>query len=371
MNIGFDAKRAFFNRSGLGNYSRSTIQILSRYFSENNYFLFTPTLKKSISFIKAENIRFVEPEGKFDCFFKSYWRTFKLTKQLQENKIDVYHGLSNELPKTIGRAKTKSLVTIHDLIFIRYPELYKVIDRKIYEMKFRFSSRMADKVIAISEQTKNDLIEFFDISPSKIEVVYQGCNAAFYEQLDRNAKKQVREKYNLPAQYILSVGTIEERKNVLNIVKALNTAQIEIPLVVIGRATPYLQTIKQYIRENKLEKQILFFHNVPLQDLPALYQMAEVFVYPSVFEGFGIPILEALNSKVPVITSRGGCFSEAGGPSSIYVQANNPEELSDAIKSVLSDSEKRKKMIEDGLIYAQNFRDEKIAQNLMKVYLSL
>ena len=373
MKIGFDAKRAFFNRSGLGNYSRNVIQLLSRHYPQNDYFLYTPTKKGAISFIPIEqdNIHISTPKRTLDKLFKSYWRSFRLTGQLEDDKIELYHGLSNELPKNIHKTKIKSIVTIHDLIFIRYPHLYKPIDRQIYYKKFKYSCQIADRVIAISEQTKADLVNFFKIDEDKIDVVYPGCHPIYYNEVSESVKKQIKEKYNLPSQYILYVGTIEERKRLLNIIKALKGIKIDIPLVAVGKPTQYLTKVKKYISENQLEDRIYFYHNILLEDLRVIYQLSEVFVYPSVFEGFGIPILEALNSKTPVITTKGGCFSEAGGKSSIYIDTANIDELQDAIKNVLSNSLLRKKMLADGYEYAQNFREEKIAENLMDVYLKL
>ena len=368
MKIGFDAKRAFFNRSGLGNYSRNTIQLLYQNFPNNEYFLYTPKIRGAIKFVNAEKIRIISPNGIFNKTFNSSWRSFRISNQLIADGIELYHGLSNELPFNIHKKKIKSVVTIHDLIFIRYPNLYKPIDRFIYTKKCKYGCKYANIIIAISQQTKADLINLFNIDKNKIEVVYQGCNSFFFEDVSEVLKARIKEKYNLPSCFILQVGTIEERKNLLSILKALNIGEIDIPLVVVGKPTKYIQTVKQYIADKKFEN-IYFLHNVPMKDLPALYQMAEVFVYPSIVEGFGIPILEALSSKTPVITSKEGCFKEAGGKSSIYVDPLNIEQLKNAIGKVLSDSLYRTQIIKNGYEFAQNFREDKIAKNLMKVYL--
>jgi len=174
-------------------------------------------------------------------------------------------------------------------------------------------------------------------------------------------------KYLIPNKYILYVGNIEERKNILNIIKAIHRAKINYPFVIVGRTSRYMSIVKAYI-ENYNLKNIYFLQNVPSEDLPAIYQMAELFVYPSFFEGFGIPILEALVSKVPVITSKGGCFAEAGGKSTIYVDPYNPHEIGEAINAVLKNPILKENMIVDGYMHAQKFRHEVIAQQLIKVY---
>jgi glycosyltransferase involved in cell wall biosynthesis len=367
MFIGFDAKRAFFNRSGLGNYSRDTITLLATHFSQNNYLLYTPKPQKSIPFYTNNNIEVKGPEGFCNKLLPSFWRSSGIKKQLIKDKINLYHGLSNELPKGIEKTGIPSIVTIHDLIFMRYPEFYKPVDRKIYMLKFSDAAKNATRVIAISQQTKNDIVEFLGTNENKIDVVYQSCNPIFWNPSSEPFKNDLLQKYNLPKNFMLYVGTIEDRKNLLNIVKAIHTGKIDYPLVVIGKPTPYINKVHEYIQKYDL-KNIHFLHKIPTNELPAFYQMATLFVYPSLFEGFGIPILEAITSKTPVITSKGSCFSEAGGKSSVYVDPYNIEELTKAIKTVLSDSALRDSMIIDGYLHAQLFKGERVASNLMDVY---
>lgn len=371
MFIGFDAKRAFFNHSGLGNYSRDVIRLLCRHFPENTYFLYTPGTGKDIFDNIPGNSHTRTPGTLSGKLFKSYWRSLLVKSQINADKINIYHGLSNELPYKINHAGVKSIVTIHDLIFLRYPEFYKPVDRNIYKKKFSYSCGIADKIVAVSEQTKSDIIHYFGIGEEKVKTVYQTCHGSFKQAASDDLKQLVREKYHLPENYILYVGTIEKRKNLMNICRALHENKIDIPLVAVGKATKYADEVKKYIADNNLDKLISLVHHATLQDLPALYQLSTVFVYPSVFEGFGIPILEALYSGIPVITSKGGCFSEAGGPHSVYTDPENPAEIGEAIRKVLSDEQLRQTMIRNGLQYARNFNEENVAGNLMAVYNSL
>lgn len=370
MKIGFDAKRAFFNNSGLGNYSRDTIANLSEQFPNNNYVLYTPSPRRSLPFHYVANNIIKGPSKIQHKIFSSIWRSAGITKQLVEDKIELYHGLSNELPLNIEQTQIPSVVTIHDVIFMRYPQFYNAIDRKIYEKKFSESAFAATKVIAVSQQTKDDLIQFFDVPEQKIEVVYQGCNPIFWESAGEGKKNEILLKYLIPEQFMLYVGTIEERKNLLNIVKAIHLHKINYPLVVVGKPTPYLNKVKTYIDKYKIEN-VYILHHVPSDDLPALYQIAELFIYPSIFEGFGIPILEALVSKTPVISSLGGCFHEAGGTSSIYINPEDVDQMAHEINRVICDTDLREKMQDDGFAYAQQFKRESIAQNIMKVYKSI
>jgi glycosyltransferase involved in cell wall biosynthesis len=351
----------------LGNYSRNTILILTQYLPENKYYLYSPKIKGAISFVNTENIKIITPEFFTYKILKPIWRSFGISRQLKADKIDLFHGLSNELPFNIHKTGIKSVVTIHDLIFLRYPDNYKTIDRKIYTKKFKYSSEIADAVISISEQTKTDLINFFGINPEKIEVVYQGCNPAFYKTIEKTIRTRIIKELGIPDKFLLYVGTIEKRKNLLSLIKAIDKGKIDMPLVVVGRPTAYISIVKKYISKHQL-KNVFFFENIALENLAALYQSAEIFIYPSVFEGFGLPILEALNSGVPVITTRGGCFSEAGGTSAKYIDPFNLDEFINAIKSLLTDTNERQKMIDEGYRHVLKFRENKIADSIMNIY---
>jgi glycosyltransferase involved in cell wall biosynthesis len=314
-----------------------------------------------------ENTRIITPEGFAAKRFPSMWRSFGLAGRVQKDKIDIYHGLSNELPSGIAKSGIKSVVTIHDLIFFRYPELYKPIDRMIYTRKLEYCVKSADMIITVSEQTRNDLLRFSSASPGKITVAYQSCNQSYLIKADENKKSEVKAKYLLPEKYLLYVGTIEERKNLLTIVKALYEGRIDIPLLVIGKETPYASTVKSYI-ENKGMKTIHFLKNIPNEDLPVIYQMSEIFIYPSSFEGFGIPVLEALNSGVPVIAGQGSCLEETGGESSVYINPLDSGELAESIVRILNSPDLRKKMVSAGYIHAEKFSQENTINELNKVY---
>jgi len=367
MKIGFDAKRAFFNFSGLGNYSRNIIQYLNKFFPDNSYYLYIPKKNKDFQIEVSQNQHIVYPNSRMSKRFPSFWRSFWLSPSLEQEELNIYHGLSNEIPFGIHKHQVPSVVTIHDLIFLRHPEWYGSIDRKIYYRKSLYSCKAADRIIAISEQTKNDIIHYYNISPDKIDVIYQGCDPIFYHETSEEEKAGVKNKFDLPSEYILYVGTIEKRKNLLTLVQALHKGKIQIPLVIVGRQKAYVESVKKYIPDHTLEN-IYFLQNVPNNDLPSLYQMARLFVYPSQFEGFGIPILEALYSHTPVITSKGGCFSEAGGEHSIYVEPGNIDELAGSIQLVLDDQQLRDIMIEKGYQHALKFNEKVIARNVMDVY---
>lgn len=375
ISIGFDAKRAFYNTSGLGNYSRFVLSALLRHFPENRYLLFTPGRPGLFRhFDPALNLaQVVEPTGMLQKL-PALWRTFGMASSVQRHKVDVFHGLSNELPYRIHRTGTRSVVTIHDLIFFRYPELYKPLDRAIYRQKFRAACQVADKIIAISDQTKQDLMDFLGTAPDKIEVIYQDCASLFHRKQERTALEAIRAKYRLPDRFLLSVGTLEERKNQLSLLRAWHASGCwqELSVVFVGRQTAYTRHLKHFAETHQLSERVHFMPYIPATELPAFYQLASLFAYLSLFEGFGIPILEALNSGVPVITSTGSCFGEAGGDAALYVPPQGGEEaLATAIRKVSEDSNLRAQMTERGYAHALRFRPERTIPQLMHLYQSL
>lgn len=366
MRIGFEAKRIFHNRTGLGNYSRDLIRILQTHHPENEYFLYNPIENNNLLFKVTPPTYEKLPETFFDRQFPNLWRQMNILKDLRKDQIQIFHGLSGELPWGLHKKNIKSIVTIHDLIFLRYPEFYSFFDKKIHTKKFSYAAKKADVVVAVSEQTKKDIVEFFGVKPSRIQVIYQGCHRAFKKSFSQEEKENVLKKYGLPREYILNVGTIEVRKNVLIAVKAIR--DIDTHLVIVGSETPYAREVKAYIKTHNLEKKVSFLKNLSVEELAMLNQEAQLVIYPSLFEGFGIPIIEALYSKTPVITSNYGCFPEAGGPHSAYIDPTNEEDVAANIKRILSDKNLQQSMSEKGFAYVQKFNDEAIATQFMAIY---
>jgi glycosyltransferase involved in cell wall biosynthesis len=167
------------------------------------------------------------------------------------------------------------------------------------------------------------------------------------------------------------VGTLEERKNAATLLRAIAKTKGLVPVVLIGKTTSYVDHLKKLVTELKIDRQIYFLHQVAFEHLPAVYQMAEVFVYPSLFEGFGIPIVEAIASGVPVITSKGSCFSEAGGPATRYTTPSDVDELANQIDLLLGNKELRKEIVNQSQKYVERFQPPVIAGELMRVYREL
>lgn len=371
MNISFDAKRAIQNNTGLGNYCRYVIEALINN-KDSEYLLFAPQNKENkrlSNIIKGHNnVRFAFPQRGLWKYFSSLWRTWGIWHDIEQQKVQIYHGLSNELPLSIKRCKkVKSIVTIHDLIYLRLPQCYHFFDRYIYNFKYRKSCVNADLIIAVSECTKRDIVELYHINPNKIKVIYQGCDPSFAVVASDERKSEVKNKYQLPNKFVLSVGTIEERKNTLLLVKTLPHLPSDIHVVLVGRSTRYTQQIISWATDNNVIDRLHIVNNVSFPDLPVVYQLCQTFVYPSIYEGFGIPIVEALNSLVPVVAAKGSCLEEAGGPNSLYVNSSDADELFRAISHTF-DPNVRAKMIWEGVKWAEQFSQQRLALQTLECY---
>ncbi|MEQ8364220.1 MAG: glycosyltransferase family 1 protein [Cyclobacteriaceae bacterium] len=371
MRIGFDAKRLFNNFTGLGNYSRFVMKALLEHYPDHHYTLYSPKVKdhKETHEFRTSPKLLVRTPPKWvkGSGFGSFWRSVNLGNIAFRDGMDLFHGLSNELPVSKPKG-LKTVVTVHDLIFIRYPKLYKKIDVNIYKRKITNACKTADKIIAISNQTSSDLQHYLKVPKERITVIYQGCNTVFKTKASDEEIEKVRAKYNLPDQFVLTVGTLEPRKNSLLLLKAVAQTKERIPVVLIGKSTSYQKQLNKLIEEENLNDRVHFIHHADFDDLPKIYQAAKIFVYPSRFEGFGIPIVEAIASGVPVIAARGSCLEEAGGPSSIYVDPDKDKELASAIDRLLNDDSACKKMVEASQSYIQQFEPKPIADKLMEVY---
>lgn len=371
LHIGFDAKRAFFNQTGLGHYSRNLLQALTQYYPSNHYHLYSPKAPNGNTEQYLTQSPFVAhyPSGLLDRLFPSLWRSAMLGSQLATDGIQLFHGLSGELPFDIQESKVRSVVTIHDLIFLDYPELYPAIDRKIYRTKSSLACERADRIIAISEQTKQSIIKHFGTRESKIDVVYQSCNPIYLQAPTPTQLAGVKNQYQLPDQYLLYVGSIAERKQTMELVEAFKLLNHPgLKLVLVGNGGEYLAKAKQYVQTNQLTDEVMFLNNVPTEDLPSIYRQAQAFVYPSLMEGFGIPIIEALYSGTPVVTLSGGCIQEAAGPGAVYTPNSQPQNIAEAIGKLVDNDTLRQQLITEGHAHVQQFTPQSFANGVMEVY---
>jgi glycosyltransferase involved in cell wall biosynthesis len=363
MRLAYDAKRLFCNRTGLGNYSRSLVANLAHTYPALTLRLYTPYSRLPAAQIAA----FFHPPFQ-PCLsthpIKAWWRSHGIKTDLVQADVDLYHGLSNELPWQLSQTTgIKSVLTIHDLIFKRYPHFFPWMDRQFYAWKCRYSCQQADLILAISESTKKDLLHYYDLPPEKIQVLYQACEASYYD-LPPQPFAPLQARYELPDRFILAVGTLEPRKNLSLLFRAhaLLPKALQLPLVVVGRG--------QLPAGISSELPLHWLDQINTTSaLQALYQKAACLVYPSLYEGFGLPIVEALLCRTPVVAAQSSSLPEAGGPHSLYVDPTDAQACANAIARVLTEPNVAAAMREKGYAYAQaTFHPDHLSAQLMAHY---
>ncbi len=378
MIIGFDAKRIVRNGTGLGSYSRTLVNNLIVQCPEDTELrLYAPD--KGIDALRNQikpGVTWCYPPLFSPLFsllsplMKPYWRSHGIVNDLKRDGVEVFHGLSGELPIGLRKAGIKGVVTIHDLIFLRHPEWYNPVDVMFYKWKFHKTLKEATKIIAISECTKRDIIHYGKVEPERIELIYQSFSPQFKQNSspqNNTASEENSSLFTLNSslkRYILSVGTVEERKNLGLAVKALDYLPDNVHLVAVGRQTDYAKSLPKHPRLHLMGQ-------LPIEELTALYDGAEAFVYPSRYEGFGIPIIEAISRGLPVVACTGSCLEEAGGPDSIYVDPDDAQAMANAIKSVLKGAPDREQRIERSKEYIKRFEGNDVAAQVMQLYQNL
>lgn len=369
LTIGFDAKRAFCNMTGLGNYSRLVIGTVAGMYPGVRDVLLTPREcpnDRMDRILMRENVSVVTPRGLWRRV-PSLWRTVAACADAASAGCDIYHGLSNEIPA--GPLPIPTVVTVHDLIWRRVPEDYAAVDRRLYDLKYGRSVRRATRIIAISERTRDDIVADWHVDPSRIDVIYQGCDAAFTRAVTLDDKLRVRAAYGLDGRYIITVGTVQSRKNQLLSVRALGALPVDVKLVIVGRGDRrYGPQMRAEIGRLGLSDRVKWLENVPFADLPALYAAAELSAYTSRYEGFGIPVIESLNCGTPVVACTGSCLEEAGGPGALYVAPDDTEGCAAAMNSILSKAYLRDRLAGDGRRYVKRFSADGFAGALMATY---
>ncbi|MBR1517005.1 MAG: glycosyltransferase family 4 protein [Bacteroidales bacterium] len=372
MIIGFDAKRAFNNKTGLGNYSRMVISRYAMEHRENTCILYTPSIDEELEgyFKGIANVSSRRPMGLSRCF-KSLWREYGMSRRVHDDEVDIFHGLSHELPYGLGR-EVRKVVTMHDLVAWRFPHYFKKIDAHIHQRKQRHACRVADIVVAISEQTKRDLIDIMHVPEEKIRVIYQSCDDIFWYPIEQYDLDQTRKKYELPNNYLVCVGTVEERKNQLSVVRAMQQVPEDISLVIVGRLRgSYGSMVLDEIERLKLRKRVIVIDDADFDDFPYLYALSRGAVYMSLFEGFGIPIVEALCCGVPVLTSNCSSMPEAGGDAAIYADPTNVDEIARQMTLLATDENLRADLLAKGPAQRDKFAPARITADFHSLYTSL
>jgi glycosyltransferase involved in cell wall biosynthesis len=349
MRIGFDAKRFYQNASGLGNYSRKLIADLHQFHPSWELKLFVPKLIENTS----ESIVYPASNSKL-------WRTWGMGKSITNEKIEVFHGLSNELPFDIPQ-NIRKVVTIHDVIFRQFPDYYPFFDRNIYHLKTSFALSKADKVIATSEATASEIQKYYKVKEGKIEVVYQAVDAEFYKHSSHFLNKE---------KYFIYTSSFTKRKNHLTLIQAfeLSKKQHDWNLKLVGLDGEMTAVIQNQINQLGLQDRVEVILNVQQDQMFELMKNASAFVYPSLLEGFGIPLAEAAAVGLPMAVSRNAIFTELAGDSALYFHPNDERELASQLV-LLTNDETRIQQLQKRSILLNKIDSKRIVDQMTALYL--
>ena len=301
--------------------------------------------------VKAVNIRSLHPQVRLLSEF------FAWPRILKRQKINLFHSPISYVPPGV---KIPAIVTVHDLRYFHYPETYTRLRGKFLERIIPKSAHSAVKILTVSNATKKDIIKYLNVSADKIQVIHEGIDAArFQAQYSEQNYQSVKKKYRLPDRYFLTVGHLEPRKNYERLFESLailaERYHIKIPLVVVGQENWYFQKIYDKVKKLKLSDSIHFTGFVNDADLPVLYQKADLFIAPSLFEGFGFTPLEAMAAGIPVAASNTSSHPEILGDAATYFDPYDPEEIAQTMRDVFSDMDLRSTFVQKGRRRVQKF----------------
>jgi glycosyltransferase involved in cell wall biosynthesis len=285
--------------------------------------------------------------------------------------VALFHATEHLLPKL---ARARSVFTLHDVAYLLFPEHHLPRNRIYLRTMMPRFLRRADRVIAVSENTRNDALRSYHVDPEKIEVIPEGVEPRFRPGVDRDEVARVRDRYTLPERFILSVGTIEPRKNHLTLVEAyasLRSRHPEVGLVIAGGKGWLYERFFERVRALGLDDRVLFTGHVPDDDMPALLNAAEVFAFPSEFEGFGLPPLEAMACGIPVVSSNAASLPEVVGDSGMLVPPHDVAGWVDALDHLLRDAALRAAFAARGIARARRFTWDAAAERTLEVYHSV
>lgn len=365
MKIGIDARLLTGDNSGIGAYTNRLVNSLGILDQKNRYILYTDK-KHVVDLPENFSIRLIPQRN------RNLWTNFYLPKVLSDDGIDLFHGVANfEVPL---RAKCKIIVSILDLIPLLYPKLVPFKHRILFRFLIKKAANKSKKILTISHSSKKDIIELLGINQGKVVVVYIASHTKYRPISDKNVLIQIKEKFRIPGRYILFVGLIEPKKNIHTLIKAFgllkkNEDLEDVKLVIAGSKGWFYEKVFKTVRQLGLDKEVIFTGFVSEKDLCCLYNGAEIFVFPSLYEGFGLPPLEAMSCGTPVICSNVSSLPEVvGNDAAILIDPMDLNGWTESMSKVLNDSSLRSKMIDKGLEQAKLFSWKKTAKETLKIY---
>ncbi len=365
MRIAIDARK--LRDYGIGTYVRNLLKQLARQDDRTEYVLLCREIDRELVSELGPNFRTVMESAPA----YSIREQFSVPLDLRRERVALFHAPHYVLPPL---TPCRSVVTIHDCIHLRFPQyLPSRIGYAYARASLWTATHRAAKVITVSEASKRDILLYFRVPESRIDVIYNAIDDRFWQEPAADDIGRVRERYQLHAPFILYAGNIKPHKNLERLIEAFHILRQEealkdVQLLIIGDEISKYATLRRAVHRHKLHKHVRFFGFVPDQTLAALYRLADVFVFPSLYEGFGLPPLEAMASGTPVITSNVSSLPEVVGDAALMIDPYEPEAIADAIRRVLGDAELRATLRSRGLARAREFSWERSIRRVRQIY---
>jgi glycosyltransferase involved in cell wall biosynthesis len=366
MHIALNALAARKRLYGGGVYARNLICNLARIDRKNQYTLYVSPAAASHFVGLGPNVQ-LRPAYS-NRLLRLPWEQTGLPLDLAQRKVQVVHGMGYVAPYV---RVCSQVTTVHDLTVFLVPETYTFLKRHYFKRLIPLSVRRSDAIITDSESARNDLVSLLGVAPEKVRAIHLGKDECFKPMAEDEAMHKIRQKYNLTRRIILFTGMIEPRKNLARLIQAfaqLRAFHEEYCLVLVGDFGWHYDGVLRSVTRLGLQESVIFVGFVPGEELPLFYNLADVFVYPSLYEGFGLPVLEAMACGVPVITSNVSAMPEVAGEAALLVDPRSPKELATAMERVLTDRDLRSRLRRLGLERSQHFSWEKTARETLRVY---
>lgn len=362
--FGFDKDSGLPNRVGSGEFSFQLIKAINDLKSKNDFYIYLPTSPTQDMPKEAEN-------WKYEVFTsKKLWTLLGLGKKLFKNdeKLDVFYSPTLYLPLNL---RVPSVLTVLDVSYMHFPKLFNKKDLFMLKYWGKYSIRSAKKIITISESSKNDIINLYGVGESKIEVIYPGIKKVSSSKYQVASMDELKEKFGIDKKYVLFVGTLQPRKNIVRLIEAFSKVDSELDLVIVGKKGWQYEEILSAPEKYGVKNKVKFIENAADEDLPHLYKSAKFFILPSLYEGFGLPVLEAMSYGCPVITSSVSSLPEAGGDGAFYVDPENVDDIKEKMQKLNDDKDLREELVKKGHRQIEKFSWEKSAKETLKVLESL
>lgn len=361
MKIGIDCRLHYYNRTGIGRYIRNLARALPECAIGDVELVLFQSRRERESLVQAPAIR----SRKVITPAHHRWERWLLATELAPRNVDLLHSPDHVAPHRLG---WQSVVTVQDLSFLAHPEAYDAASLRYYFQVFRTLTQAA-KVIATSDFTRSEVLKRVSIAPERVVTIHLAADPAYFPRAQADCET-VRNRLSVPDSYFLVVGNIEARKNLERLLAAyaLLPRRGRPHLVFAGGRGYHYDRVLEAVQEHRLEDQVKFLGYVSDDDLPMLYSGAVCLLYPSRYEGFGLPILEAMACGCPVITSNHGSMAEVAGDAAILVDPTSAAAIAEGIKTLLDDSGRRDGMIAKGFTRVKDFSWQSTAEQTLAVY---